>query len=60
MSKFVFGAIFAVVLVVAVLFGLGVFEEASEGPVESAADSVGDAVEGAAENVDDAVDDATQ
>ena len=54
MSKFVLGAIFAVALVVALLFGLGVFEEASQGPVESAVDDVGDAVEGAAEKVDDA------
>ena len=60
MSKFVFGAIFAIALIVAIVFGFGVFEEASEGPVESAADSVGDAVEGAAEEVDDAVDSATQ
>ena len=56
MSKFAFGAIFAVVLVAVVVFGLGVFEEANEGPVESAAESVGNAVEGAAETVDDAAD----
>jgi len=45
MSKFVLGAIFVVVLLAVLVFGLGVFEEASDGPLEETAEKVEEAVE---------------
>ena len=46
-NKFILGALCALVVVVLVVVGLGLFEESQDGPLENAGEAVGDAVEDA-------------
>lgn len=53
MNKFIIGLVAGILLLVIIVFGLGVFEEASDGPLENAAESVEETVEDAADKVSD-------
>ena len=43
-SKFIGGAIFAIVLALVIAFSLGIFEEANDGPLENAVEAVDDVI----------------
>ncbi len=53
MNKFIIGLVAGILLLLIIVFGLGVFEEASDGPLENAAESVEETVEDAADKVSD-------
>ncbi len=53
MNKFIIGILAGILIIAFVVFGLSVFEEASDGPLENAAESVEETVEDAADKVSD-------
>ncbi len=58
MSKFVIGLVIGVLLLVGIVFGLGIFEEASDGPLENAAESVEETMQDTVEEAEDSVEEA--